>query len=91
MWYEDLTFAGLSNLAINIHVFFLKYRAYKLTTLSFNAKIPEFYQVLSNILSKMSLRSYIQTVSFISHQKEQNGYNGCKTLFIHQFDCTGYA
>ena len=24
IWYEDLTFAGLCNLAINIYVFFLK-------------------------------------------------------------------
>ena len=44
-----------------------------LNTVIFDAKIPQFYHVLSNILSIMSLRSTIQTVSFISHQKKKKG------------------
>ena len=64
-----------------------------MNTLSFDAKIHKCYQVLSNILSIMSLRSMIQTVSLCQKKLFKSLWHGLLTcvdldkviLFIFRF------
>ena len=69
----------LCNLAININVFFYlkKYQLH-----SFDVKIPEFYQILSNMLSIMSLHSMIQTFAILYSTRRNKMF---KTFFFKHY------